>query len=177
MEATVRTVAAFALAIVVVANAGCSSESSSSATASSTPSSSVDEGAALMQVSRDWAKTAESRDVERIVSYWSDDAVVIIPDQPPVVGKAALRAMVERDMKDPRFTITWEPERASISQAGDMGYLIEHNRVTFPDPSGRVRTVSGRVVTTWKKDASGNWKCVADIANYGPGGERVLPAG
>lgn len=175
-----RTVATLALAAVVVANPGCSTESSSSANASSTPAastrSSADEGAALMQVSRDWAKAAESRDVERILSYWADDAIVLVPDQPAVVGKVALRAMVQRDMKNPSFTITWEPERAAIAQAGDMGYLIEHNRVTFPDGSGKVRTVFGRVVSTWKKDESGNWKCVVDISNNGPG-ERVLPAG
>jgi ketosteroid isomerase-like protein len=128
-----------------------------------------------MQVSRDWAKAAESRDVERILAYWADDAVVLMPDRAAIVGKDALRAMVQRDMKDPRFTITWEPERASIAQAGDMGYLIEHNRVTFPDGSGKVRTAYGKVVSVWKKDASGNWKCVADISNNNQT-QSVLPA-
>ena len=170
-----RTVAALALAAVVVSNAACNFGSSNSTTASSTPSGSGDEAAALMQVSRDWAKAAESRDVERIVSYWSDDAIVLLPDQPAYVGKAAIRAMVERDMKDPKFSITWEPERAVMAQAGDMGTLIEHNRVTFADSTGKVRTVFGKVASTWKKDATGNWKCVVDISNNSPT-ERVLPA-
>lgn len=170
-----RTVATFALAAFVAANVGCNSGSSNSTTASSTGSS-ADEGAALMQVSRDWAKAAESRDVERILSYWADDAIVLLPDRAAVVGKDALRAMVQRDMSDPRFTITWAPERAAIAQAGDMGYLIEHNRVTFPDESGKVRTVYGKVVSTWKKDASGVWKCVVDISNSSQT-ESVLPAG
>ena len=129
-----------------------------------------------MQLSRDWAKAAEARDVERVVSYWSDDAILLLADQPPYVGKAALRTMVQRDMKDPKFTITWEPERAEVSKGGDMAYLIEHNRVTFTDPTGKVRTVFGKVVTVWKKDAAGNWKCVVDISN-GSATERVLPTG
>ena len=76
-----RTVATIALVAVVVATVDCNFGSSSSGTASSTPSSSADQGAALMQVSRDWAKAAESRDVERILSYWADDAVVLLPDR------------------------------------------------------------------------------------------------
>ena len=171
-----RIVPALALAAIVVANAGCNFESSSSGTAaSSTSSGAGDEAAALMQTSREWAKAAASRDVERTVSYWADDAIVLQPDQPALVGKAAIRGMVERGMKDPKFSITWEPERAVITQAGDMGYLIEHNRVTFADSTGKVRTVFGKGVTIWKKDANGNWRCTVDIFNNSPT-ERVLPA-
>jgi ketosteroid isomerase-like protein len=172
----VRTVSAFALAAAVVANAGCNSGSSNSGTASSTPSASNEEAAALMQVSRDWAKAAESRDVERVVSYWADDAIVLEVDQPALVGKAAIRGMVQGAFQNPQFSITWEPERAVISQAGDMGYLIEHNRMSFPDPTGKRRTVYGKGVTIWKKDASGNWKNVVDIFNTSPT-QRVLPPG
>jgi len=35
---------------------------------------------------------------ERILSYWSDDAVVLPPGLPAVVGKAALRQYVEGSM-------------------------------------------------------------------------------
>jgi ketosteroid isomerase-like protein len=170
----VRTVATLALAAVIVVDFACSSGSSSSATASSTPSS-ADQGAALMQVSRDWAKAAESRDVERVLSYWADDAIMMENEQPALVGKAAIRSMVQRGFGDPNFKITWEPERAVISESGDMGYLIEHNRVSFTDPTGKARTVFGKGVTIWKKDASGNWKNVVDIFNTNPT-ERVLPA-
>jgi ketosteroid isomerase-like protein len=171
----VRTVATLALAAVIILDVGCSSESSNSAAASSTPSG-ADEGAALMQISRDWAKAAEARDTERVLSYWADDAIVMENEQPALIGKAAITAMVQRGFKDPNFSITWEPERAVISESGDMGYLIEHNRVNFTDPTGKARTVFGKGVTIWKKDASGNWKNVVDIFNTNPT-ERVLPAG
>lgn len=166
-----RIVAAIILSTVVAANVGCDSRSASSGTASG----SEDEAAVLMQASRDWAKAAASRDVERTLSYWADDAIVFEPDRPALVGKTAIRGMVERGMGDPKFSITWEPERAVISKGGDMGYLIEHNRVTFADPTGKVHTVLGKGVTIWKKDANGNWKNVVDIFNGSPT-ERALPA-
>lgn len=165
-----RIVAALLLAAVVAANVGCDSRS-----ASSTAGGPVDDAAALMQASRDWAKAAASRDVEGTLSYWADDAILFQPDVPALVGKPAIRAMVEGGMKDPNFSITWEPERAVISEAGDMGYLIEHNRITFADPTGKTQTIRGKGVTIWKKDANGTWKNVVDIFNRTPT-ERALPA-
>lgn len=125
-----------------------------------------DDAAALMQTSRDWAKAAAGGNVDVILAYWADDAVVMAPDQPVVDGKAALREMVLGMQKIPGFTIAWEPERAFIS--GDLGYLIERNRVTFTGADGAVKTQYGKAVTIWRKDASGAWKCVVDAWNNNP---------
>jgi ketosteroid isomerase-like protein len=153
---------------------GCKVESAKSTSASSTTRG--DSEAALMQTSRNWAKAAATGNADSALAYWSDDAVVLEPDQPALVGKSAIRQMVVGSMKDPNFSITWEPERAVISESGDMGYLIEHNRVTFTDSTKKVRTVYGKAVTIWKKDANGNWKCVVDTFN-GNLTEKVFPNG
>ena len=129
----------------------------------------------LMQTSRDWAKTAASGDVERILSYWADDAVVLEPDKTALIGKAAIRQMVEGSMKIPKFSITWGPETGVISKDGHMGYLIEHNRVTFADSTGKVQTQFGKAVTIWRRDANGAWKCVVDTWNSSPK-SNVFPA-
>jgi len=153
---------------------GCKVESAKSTAASSSTRGASE--AALMQTSRNWAKAAATRNADSALAYWSDDAVVLEPDQPALVGKSAIRQMVVGSMKDPKFSITWEPERAAISESGDMGYLIEHNRVTFTDSTNKVRTVYGKAVTIWKKDANGNWKCVVDTFNGTPA-EKVFPNG
>jgi len=150
---------------------GCKVESDKAA---STSDGNAAAEAALMQRSRDWAKAAATGNVDSAVAYWSDDAVVLEPDQPAYDGKAAIRRMVEASMKIPKFSITWEPERASISPSGDVGYLIEHNRVTMADSTGKVHTQYGRGVSIWKKDANGVWRCVVDIYNNGPT-EKVFP--
>lgn len=153
---------------------GCKVESAKSTAASSTTRGAPE--AALMETSRNWAKAAATGNADSALAYWSDDAVVLEPDQPALVGKSAIRQMVVGSMKDPKFSITWEPERAAISESGDIGYLIEHNRVTFTDSTHKVRTVYGKAVTIWKKDANGNWKCVVDTFNGNPT-EKVFPNG
>lgn len=131
------------------------------------------EQAALMRVSREWAQAAASGDLERIVSYWADDAIVLPPDQPAVVGKAAIRDYVRAGQAVPGFSLTWEPEQATIARGGDFGYLVERNRLTFADANGVLRTQFGKVVTVWRKDANGSWKCVVDTWNNSPQ-EKVL---
>jgi ketosteroid isomerase-like protein len=171
---------ALVIGVLLVSPLACNpgSAKSSALPASSTsavPQSEDHELDALMQTSRDWAQAAASRDIERILSYWADDAIVMEPDQRALFGKAAIRGMVEASMKIPKFSITWGPETGVISKDGTMGYLIEHNRVSFPDSTGKVQTQFGKAVTIWRKDANGAWKCVVDTWNANPT-SNVYPA-
>lgn len=111
------------------------------------------------------------------MSYWADDAIVLPPDRPAVVGKAAIRDYVRAGQAVPGFSVTWEPEQATIARSGDLGYLIEHNRFTFADPTGAVRTQFGKAVTVWRKDANGSWKCVIDTWNSNPQEKALARAG
>lgn len=49
----------------------------------------------LLKVDKEWAQAAATRNVERIVSYWTDDAVIYPPDETPVEGKEAIRLLRE----------------------------------------------------------------------------------
>jgi ketosteroid isomerase-like protein len=130
------------------------------------------ERTALMQISREWASVAAGGDLDRILAYWSDDAVVMPPGQRAVVGKTAIREFLRQTSAVPGFSITWEPERATVS--GDVGYMIERNRVTLKHADGVVREHFGKAVTVWRKDAAGEWRCVVDAWNDNPT-ERALP--
>ncbi len=52
---------------------------------------SASERTRLLQRDAEWAAAAsEGRDLERVLSYWTDDAIVFAPGLPAVVGKDAL---------------------------------------------------------------------------------------
>jgi ketosteroid isomerase-like protein len=126
------------------------------------------EGERLMQISREWSKTAGTDSVDRIVSYWADDAIVMSPGQPPVKGKNAIKEMILETAKIPGFKISWEPISVSVSESGDMAYLIEQNQITVNDSLGRPVTEHNKSVTIWRKEAGGTWKNVVDIWNASP---------
>lgn len=123
----------------------------------------------LMQLSKAWAKSVKNKNVEEMLSYWADDAILMSPNEPAVVGIDSLRAMVERSMKIPGFEINWNPQEAYVSKSGDLGYVIFKNYMTMPiDTLGNTRTIYNKGVEIWKKQADGNWKNVVDISNADP---------
>jgi uncharacterized protein (TIGR02246 family) len=126
------------------------------------------EGEKLMQISREWSAIAATGDIEKTLSYWADDAVVMPAGQPTVKGKAAIRKMVEESMKIPGFRISWEPQSVEVSESGDMAYMLENSNVSFNDSTGKQMTFHNKTVTVWRKQADGAWKNVVDISTPEP---------
>ena len=122
----------------------------------------------LLERDAEWERVASSsHDIERILSYWTDDAVLIPPGQATVVGKAALRAYVQASLQIPGFKINWKSTEAHLSPDGKLGYLFGNNTVTMSAPDGTPVTTAGRGVTIWRRDADGEWRCAVDIWNAG----------
>ena len=124
----------------------------------------------LINTSKAWSLTAQSNNIENILSYWADDAVVMSPGQPVYKGKQAIRRMIEYSKKIPGFQISWEPIKATVSESGDMAWLLETNKVSFIDSTGNRIFENNKAITVWRKDKEGNWKNVADIWNAEPRG-------
>ena len=126
------------------------------------------EGDRLMEISRKWSKLAAMDSVEKTLSYWADDALVMSPGQPALKGKKAIREMVEGTSKIPGFKINWEPLSVSVSKGGDMAYMIEQNQITVNDSLGNPVTEFNKSLTIWRKEADGSWKNIADMWNADP---------
>jgi ketosteroid isomerase-like protein len=124
---------------------------------------------ALLDTDRAWATlVASNGPVDSIVAYWTPDARVVLPGQPLLVGTAAIRQMVAGTRSIPGFRITWSPDSAVVSSAGDFGYTFGTNRITVPDSSGTLHTTEGRYLTVWRREPNGRWRCSFDIFNEGP---------
>ena len=126
------------------------------------------EGERLMQISREWSKSAATDDIEKTLSYWAHDAVMMSSGQAPLTGKKAIREMVEGTSKIPGFKISWEPLTVSVSKSGDMAYMIEKNKITMNDTLGKPITKFGTGVTIWRKESDGTWKNIVEIVNEDP---------
>ena len=118
-----------------------------------------------MQISREWSKSAATDSIEKTVSYWADDAVIFSPGEAEIRGKQAIREMVEGASKIPGFRISWEPVSVSVSESGDMAYLIEKSQMSYNDSLGNQVTEYNNAVTIWRRQPDGSWKNVVDIWN------------
>ena len=123
----------------------------------------------LLRRDAEWADAAAAgKDLEKIVSYWTEDALVIEPGQPVYEGKAAIRAYVAASLKIPGFRIHWVSEKPIFSPDGNMAYMRGVDEMTVPGPSGALMTLHYRGISIWRRDPDGELRCVADIANEPP---------
>lgn len=129
----------------------------------------ADVRAELVRTDQAWSAAAsEGKDVERVVSFWADDATIVPDGGAVIAGKEAIRAYVAGAFAIPGFRIGWTTEQASVSRDGTMGYTTGTSTITAPGADGQLVTSSARGVAIWRRDAGGEWKCVYDAWNGGP---------
>jgi uncharacterized protein (TIGR02246 family) len=131
------------------------------------------EEAKLLRRDAEWADLATAgKDIDKIVSYWTDDAVLMMPGQPLVQGKAAIRAYVASCLSSPVFKIHWKSSKVIFSPDGKMAYMPGTDEMTVPGPNGAPINLHLRGIAIWRVDADGQWRCAVDISNEEPAGER-----
>ena len=122
------------------------------------------EGEKIMQMSKEWSQAASTGDVEKTLSYWADDAILMSSGQPLLNGKKEIKQMVEESFKIPGFKISWQPRSVQVSESGDMAYILEDSQVAFKDSTGKTITQNNKAVSIWRKQSDGSWKNVVDIS-------------
>jgi uncharacterized protein (TIGR02246 family) len=104
-------------------------------------------------------------DTERYVGLITDDAVLMPPSGPPVVGRQAIRSWSEAIAK--RFRITkYLPVNDELVIAGDWAF----RRATFswtvtPTAGGDSIQDSGKFIILYKRQSDGSWRVARDIWN------------
>jgi ketosteroid isomerase-like protein len=142
---------------------------SACATPAPPPFDATAESAKLLQRDAEWADLAMAgKDVEKIVSYWTDDAVLMDPGQPTIQGKQAIRAFVTASVNTPGFKIHWVSEKPTFSPDGKMAYMRGLTDLNVPGPKSGTVTVHLQGYTIWRIDADGQWRCVVDIGTEAP---------
>lgn len=119
----------------------------------------------LMAMSRDWSDAVAAGNMEAVLGYWADDAVMMAPGQPPLRGKNAIEGFLASTAEIPGFEISWEPLEAHVSAGGNMAYLIERNQISMLDSTGTRVTEHNKVLTVWERQEDGSWKNVVDMWN------------
>lgn len=122
----------------------------------------------LMEASRAWARDAQEGDIDKIIGYWDQDAVLMMPGMADLKGRDQLRQMVEGSSGVPGFEIDWEPREARVSASGELGYVVAHKYFKVNDSLGNPVISYFREVTIWEKKPDGSWKNIIDIYNVDP---------
>jgi uncharacterized protein (TIGR02246 family) len=114
----------------------------------------------------EWAKAWAAKNVDQIVSHYSDDASVELADVPIMRGKDAIRAGIKQTFADRNFALSFMPNEVEVSRSGDLAYTRGVYTVTLTDrATNRPVTVQGKYVIVYRKERDGRWVAIHDINN------------
>ena len=111
-----------------------------------------------------WVKVVAAKDFEKTVSYYADDASLLMSNAPAANGKDAIRAALKPVFDDPNSSLAFQPSRVEVAKSGDLGYAQGTYTITTTDPKTKKPvTDKGKYLVAYKKQTDGTWKAMADM--------------
>jgi ketosteroid isomerase-like protein len=120
---------------------------------------------ALRDLDAQWCKAAQSKDLDKTVSYYSKDAIVLPPNAVSATTPEAVRDVWKDLLANPGLVISWKTTKVEVAKSGDMAYSSGTYELTMNDASGKPVNDRGKYLEVWEKQANGKWKCGADTWN------------
>jgi uncharacterized protein (TIGR02246 family) len=157
--------AAFALTLCL---AGCNPAPSPTTTAA--PDTHDADLKAVHDTEAAWSQSFSTKDVDKVTSYYSDDASVYMPGTPVIKGMTAIKAGFKGMMADKNYSLSFTPDGGDVAKSGDVAYTHGTYTATSTDPkTKKVMHEKGKYLTIFKKQSDGTWKAIEDsISNDAP---------
>ncbi len=114
---------------------------------------------ALRDADAQWSKAAGAKDLDKTVSFYADDAVVLPPNQAAVTTKDGIRSLW-KGLINSVTSVSWTATRVEVAKSGDMACLSGTYELTMNDGTKD----RGKYCEVWEKKG-GTWKCGTDTWN------------
>ena len=113
---------------------------------------------AVRDADEQWSKVAGTKDVDKTVAYYADDALVLPPNTAMVTSKAGIRDFW-KDLMNSLTDISWKTDKVYAAKSGDLALVVGTYELTMKDGTKD----KGKYCELWKKQADGKWKAETDM--------------
>ncbi len=120
---------------------------------------------ALRDLDAQWSSAAGVKDLEKTISFYSADAIVMPPNASAATSSEAIRKVWQDLLASPGLVISWKTGKVEVAKSGDLACLSGAYELTINDASGKPVNDHGKYVQVWEKQSDGKWKCGTDIWN------------
>lgn len=130
----------------------------------STPDTREADTKALKDLETQWNQDYASKDADKLLARYADNAVLMAPGMPASSGKDAIKAELNQMLSDPALSLKFESSKVAVARSGDLAYTQGSYTTTMTNPATKkVVNDHGSYVTDYLKQPDGTWKAVADI--------------
>jgi uncharacterized protein (TIGR02246 family) len=117
----------------------------------------------LRRLTQEWYEAENNKDIDAYMSYVADDCVMHPPGAPAVIGKEALRQLVEPYIQS-LVSVVGNTKHVVVASSGDMAYEIGDQQMVMAGPDGEIKGET-KYVLVWQKLAD-KWQCAVMSFNY-----------
>lgn len=152
------------LAALLVAGVACRPAPSAERSPAASGLSSADE-AAVLKVDSDWARAASAGNGKAVAALYTDDAILLPPNEPLKQGAAAKQYWIDFTNG---FSGSAELNTTSVEGGGDVAFAVgAYTMALTPKQSGAkpLPKEEGKYIEVMKRQADGSWKIAYDIWN------------
>lgn len=118
---------------------------------------------AIRSVIDSWKKAMAAKNLDKTVSFYAADAVMMPPNKDSIKGEAGIKTEWKSMFELPNVKISIKPDKVEVASSGDMAYELGFYDISFTD-NGKPVSDKGKYCVVWKK-INGEWKGVVDIFN------------
>jgi len=126
----------------------------------------IAEADSIRNLEDQWLDAILAKDANKILSFYSTEAISMSPNKPIAIGLEAIRNGIESMLADTSLifnTYSGNVDAIEVSATGDLAYARGHDEITVKSKDGLVKD-EGKWVDVWKK-FDGQWKVVVSIGN------------
>lgn len=124
------------------------------------------EAEAINKIEDQWTAAILAKDIDKIMSIFASEAVVMNSNTPACTGAQAIRESLESWFADTTILLdTFESaiDTTEVSASGDLAYVRGNSRLRISTPNGIVEETD-KWITIYRK-INGEWKAIVDIWN------------
>ncbi len=103
----------------------------------------------------------KAKDAEVLAGTYSNDAVSMPANSPPLKGHDAIKKFNEDFLKLPQASMVGATDDVAFSDDGTLAYATGHYSASWADAKGKKVAEDGKYLNVLKK-VDGKWKVVAD---------------
>jgi uncharacterized protein (TIGR02246 family) len=110
-----------------------------------------------------WNQAFAVKDLNKVVSFYTDDASFLSPSSATLNGAQAIKAAMKPVLADKKYSLMFASTKIEVSKSSDIAYSEGTYTSRHTDPkSKQVFIEKGKYLTVYKKQADGTWKAIAD---------------
>ena len=105
----------------------------------------------LRDLDAQWSAAAGARDLDKVVSYYSEDATVMAPNAGSATTKETIRNVWKDDLANHNLTIGWKPTKVEVARSGDIACVSG----TYEETKDGKLSDKGKYAEVWEKQTGG----------------------